>query len=314
MGGAVLLVGTRKGLWVGRSEDRDRWTWSPPEFLMQGIYGLGVDDRGDVPRLFAGGTSEHWGPGRLLLRRPGRSWTETHGRGRPVPRPTWAAASSGSGRSSPSADRARRGLGRHPALGAVPLRGPRRVLQPGPLAVGPPAPRGVGGRLRRPGDPHRRAAPRRPAAGDGGDVDRRGLPDRRRRRRPGRRPTGASRPTSSPTRGRSSASACTRWPRTRRPRSGCSRRTTTASTAPTTAGDRWVSIAEGLPADFGFPVVVHPHRPETVYVFPLVADGARIPPEGRARVWRSDDAGQSWTARRGPGCRTTSGPPSCATR
>ena len=28
---------------------------------------------------------------------------------------------------------------------------------------------------------------------------------------------------------------------------------------------------------------------------PLVADGARIPPEGRARVWRSGDAGESWT-------------------
>ena len=56
------------------------------------------------------------------------------------------------------------------------------------------------------------------------------------------------------------------------------------------------AIAEGLPADFGFPVVVHPHRPETVYVFPLVADGARIPPEGRARVWRSADAGSTWEA------------------
>src|SRR4051812_46113625 len=61
-------------------------------------------------------------------------------------------------------------------------------------------------------------------------------------------------------------------------------------------GDQWVSIAEGLPADFGFPIVVHPHQPETVFVFPLVADGQRIPPRGRARVWRSDDAGETWTA------------------
>jgi hypothetical protein len=60
-------------------------------------------------------------------------------------------------------------------------------------------------------------------------------------------------------------------------------------------GDHWVSIAEGLPADFGFPIVVHPHDPETVYVFPLVADGQRVPPGGRARVWRSTDAGESWT-------------------
>ena len=63
-------------------------------------------------------------------------------------------------------------------------------------------------------------------------------------------------------------------------------------------GDAWVSIADGLPADFGFPIVVHPHDPDTVYVFPLVADGQRIPPQGQARVWRSSDAGNSWTASR----------------
>ena len=56
-----------------------------------------------------------------------------------------------------------------------------------------------------------------------------------------------------------------------------------------------MSIADGLPADFGFPIVVHPNQPDTVYVFPLVADGARIPPDGQARVWRSSDAGETWT-------------------
>ena len=61
------------------------------------------------------------------------------------------------------------------------------------------------------------------------------------------------------------------------------------------AGREWTSIADGLPADFGFPIVVHPHDPDTVFVFPLVADGERIPPGGRARVWRSTDAGESWT-------------------
>src|SRR5690606_29565168 len=37
-------------------------------------------------------------------------------------------------------------------------------------------------------------------------------------------------------------------------------------------GGSWQSIADGLPSDFGFPVIVHPRRPETVYLFPLVAD------------------------------------------
>ena len=41
-------------------------------------------------------------------------------------------------------------------------------------------------------------------------------------------------------------------------------------------------------------MVVHPHRPETAYVFPLVADGERMPPDRRCRVYRTDDAGQNW--------------------
>jgi hypothetical protein len=28
------------------------------------------------------------------------------------------------------------------------------------------------------------------------------------------------------------------------------------------AGDQWTSIADGLPSDFGFPIVVHPRKPE----------------------------------------------------
>ena len=60
-------------------------------------------------------------------------------------------------------------------------------------------------------------------------------------------------------------------------------------------GHTWVSIADGLPSDFGFPIVVHPHDPDTVYVFPLVADGERIPPHGQARIWRSTDKGETWT-------------------
>jgi photosystem II stability/assembly factor-like uncharacterized protein len=59
-------------------------------------------------------------------------------------------------------------------------------------------------------------------------------------------------------------------------------------------GGSWVSIAEGLPSDFGFPIVVDPHDADTVYVFPLSGAGGRYPPEGRARVWRSRDAGDTW--------------------
>jgi photosystem II stability/assembly factor-like uncharacterized protein len=42
-------------------------------------------------------------------------------------------------------------------------------------------------------------------------------------------------------------------------------------------------------------MVAHPHRPDVIYNFPLVADALRFPPEGRCRVYRSEDAGETWT-------------------
>ena len=41
MSETALLAGTRKGLWIGRSDAaRRRWQWSDPEFLTQGVDGL----------------------------------------------------------------------------------------------------------------------------------------------------------------------------------------------------------------------------------------------------------------------------------
>jgi photosystem II stability/assembly factor-like uncharacterized protein len=59
-------------------------------------------------------------------------------------------------------------------------------------------------------------------------------------------------------------------------------------------GDSWSPIEHGLPSVFGFPIVAHPHRPGTAYVYPLVSDEHRIPPEGSSRVYRTEDAGASW--------------------
>ena len=59
-------------------------------------------------------------------------------------------------------------------------------------------------------------------------------------------------------------------------------------------GLTWTSIADGLPSDFGFVMLAHPHRPGTLWVVPIVAGDMRIPPEGRLRVWRSTDGGRSW--------------------
>ncbi|MFN0009479.1 MAG: WD40/YVTN/BNR-like repeat-containing protein [Planctomycetota bacterium] len=59
-------------------------------------------------------------------------------------------------------------------------------------------------------------------------------------------------------------------------------------------GRTWRSIAKGLPSDFGFPIVVHPHDPDTVYVLPLEPT-TRTCPGGSPAVWRSEDGGDSWS-------------------
>ena len=61
-------------------------------------------------------------------------------------------------------------------------------------------------------------------------------------------------------------------------------------------GTSWQSIAEGLPSDFGFPIVVPPLRPGVVNTLPLSADSRRFPPDGNCAVYRSEDAGSTWTA------------------
>jgi hypothetical protein len=58
-------------------------------------------------------------------------------------------------------------------------------------------------------------------------------------------------------------------------------------------GHSWRSIAKGLPSDFGFPIVVHPHDADTVYVLPLTPE-TRTCPGGAPAVWRSEDGGDSW--------------------
>jgi hypothetical protein len=58
-------------------------------------------------------------------------------------------------------------------------------------------------------------------------------------------------------------------------------------------GRTWRSIAKGLPSDFGFPIVVHPHDPDTIYVVPLEGM-TRTCPGGSPGVWRSEDGGGSW--------------------
>ncbi len=64
-------------------------------------------------------------------------------------------------------------------------------------------------------------------------------------------------------------------------------------------GETWTRIGERMPkrvGDIGFPIVLHPEDPETVWVFPM--DGTsiwpRTSPAGKPAVYRTRNGGRSW--------------------
>jgi photosystem II stability/assembly factor-like uncharacterized protein len=61
-------------------------------------------------------------------------------------------------------------------------------------------------------------------------------------------------------------------------------------------GTLWSDIGKGLPADFGFAVAAHPRLGGVAYVVPVSAAEHRYPPDYRCRVYRTEDAGVSWSA------------------
>jgi BNR/Asp-box repeat protein len=295
MSEAVALVGTRKGLWIGRSdEERQEWEWSDPQFLMEAVYGTCIDTRGTAPRLLVGGTSEHWGPGVYYSDDLGQTWTETQAA--PVRFPQELGT---------SVER----------VWQIQPGGPKNpdVIYAGtqPSALFRSTDRGESFTLIRSlwDHPHREKW----APGGGGQAIHTVLPD----------PTDEAHVTVAMStggvyrthdRGNTwnpanigiiALHAPDPWPEFGQ----CVHKISAHPDAPNRifaqnhggvyrsddGGDKWTSIADGLPSDFGFPIVVHPRKPETVFVFPLTADIHRFPPEGKARVWRSDDAGATWT-------------------
>ncbi len=291
---AVLLVGTRKGLWIGRSDgDRRSWQFDDPRFLMEAVYGIGVDTRGPTPRIFVGGTSEHWGPGVYYSDDLGRTWSESHG----------AAV-----RFSPDLGASVERVWQiQPASAAEP-----DVIYAGtqPSALFRSDDRGESFDLVRSlwDHPHRQHW----GAGYGGQAIHTIIPDAVRpdhltvaMSTGGVYRTDDGRQSWTPA---NTGIRVTFLPDPYPEYGQCVHKVTAHPETPDRlfaqvhhgvyrsddAGDHWISIADNLPSDFGFPIVVHPHHADTLYVFPLVADGCRIPPDGRARVWRSTDAGTQW--------------------
>jgi photosystem II stability/assembly factor-like uncharacterized protein len=62
------------------------------------------------------------------------------------------------------------------------------------------------------------------------------------------------------------------------------------------AGESWGEVSGNLPSDFGFPIDVHAHEPETIYVVPIKSDSEHYPPDGKLRVYRSRTGGHEWEA------------------
>ncbi|MBX7168792.1 MAG: glycoside hydrolase [Pirellulales bacterium] len=61
-------------------------------------------------------------------------------------------------------------------------------------------------------------------------------------------------------------------------------------------GDSWYEVSGNLPTDFGFPIDVHAHEPETIYVVPIKSDSEHFVPDGKLRVYRSRTGGNQWEA------------------
>ena len=61
-------------------------------------------------------------------------------------------------------------------------------------------------------------------------------------------------------------------------------------------GSSWREVSGNLPTDFGFPIDVHAHEPETIYVVPIKSDSEHFPPDAKLRVYRSRTGGNEWEA------------------
>ena len=290
----VLMVGTRKGLWLGTSDEaREDWEFTGPHFDMEEVYSCLVDTRGDRPRLLAGTSSPWLGPQVRRSDDLGVTWQDTPGGAVRFPEGADAKVER-VWQLVPGAEPGVVYAGTEPGAVFRSTDGGETFALEQALWDHPHRPEwnaGFGGQafhtvLPHPADPRSVTA----ALSTGGVYQTSDGGASWQPRNQGIRAEFLPEGQQFPEFGQCVHKVARHPARPERlylqNHGGVYRSDD--------HGESWHSIAAGLPADFGFPIVVHPHEPDTVYVFPINGGDGRYPPQAKARVWRSRDAGESW--------------------
>ncbi|MEE1621057.1 WD40/YVTN/BNR-like repeat-containing protein [Zafaria sp. J156] len=293
----VIAIGTKKGLWLARSTDRASWILDGPYFLNIEVASVAIDTRGGRTRVLAGINDWHWGPAVVHSDDLGATWTEPEHGAIKFPADTGAE------------------------LARIWHLRPDTDERPGvvwagcePISVWKSTDSGESFELNRGlwEHPHRKEW----GEGFGGPAAHTIIPDRE-----DAKTLHVAMSTGGVYRSRDAGGS---WePRNKgisagfmpdeEPEFGQCVHRITADAADhnrlyaqnhggvyrtDNGGDEWVSIADGLPADFGFTFLTHPRRAGTAWTIPLHSDFQRIPVGGRLALWRTDDAGLTWAEQR----------------